>query len=129
MVVSILGCDSSVQRQYLMFANQQEKTKNVDLFQPSEVKKHQFTLPTLTLGKFTIDFNQRKTQIITGVVILLLLVGGWAIHRHNSGPMTDHPVASSQWQEQRSSNDTTDTVASGSTAKQSSGRHIPDGLH
>lgn len=79
--------------------------------------------------KFVIDFHDRKTQIIAGVIAVLVVIFGVWLHARLTAPMVEKAVSPSQYASVRTEKQDSRHSNKGTIAKQASGHHIPDGFH
>lgn len=76
-----------------------------------------------------VDFHERKTQIVTGLIAVLVIIFGVWLHAWLTAPMVEKAVSPSQYASVRTEKPDRRHSNNGTIAKQSSGRHIPDGFH
>lgn len=105
-----------------MFGND----NNVDGKQQSIFDQHEASLKQ---QKFSVDFHDRKTQIMAGVIAVLVVIFGVWLHARLTAPMVEKAVSPNQYASTRVAKPDSRHNNSGSIAKQTAGHHIPDGFH
>lgn len=105
-----------------MFGND----KNVDDKQQSIFDHHEAPLKP---QKFGVDFHDRKTQIVAGAIVVLVIIFGIWLHARLTAPMVEKAVSPNQYASTRVAKPDSRHTNKGTIAKQTSGHHIPDGFH
>lgn len=105
-----------------MFGND----NNVDVKQQSIFDQHEAPLKQ---QKFDIDFHKRKTQIMAGVMAILVVIFGVWLHARLTAPMVEKAVSPNQYASTRVAKSDSRHTNKGTIAKQTAGHHIPDGFH
>lgn len=106
-----------------MFGNDDKVSKNQSSIFDHDVNSSKQT------KKIVIDFHDRKTQLITGGIVLLLLIFGIWLHGRLTMPMTEKAVSPDRYASARVDKQDSRHNNNGSIAKEASGREIPDGFH